>query len=325
MATVAGDVLTLDEWVKRLTKDETRAIIEIVAQNNLALSSMMVTAGNEADGNTTTVRTDMPTGTWTSANEGVGTEASHTEELWDQAGTLEAFSAINQRYIHRSPDQGAARAQEDVAFVIGFSENVEDKVFNGDHGLFPKQFTGFTPRFNTLSGSDTSDQVVGGGGSGSDQTDIWFVGWGPLKCSLFFGKNQTGGLKTTDMGIRPWQMTASSTNRVMAFVKHYEWSIGLKVENYKSISRVANIDTTTFVDIVPLMIDAFYRIPTKLHDGNMKIYCNRTIAAQLHKEARAMGNGVVSIDQYAGQPIVHFLGIPIIQTDAISNTNTAIT
>lgn len=330
MATLATNVLSLDEWVRRLTKDETRAIIEVAAQNNLALSSMMVSAGNETEGNTTTVRTDYPSGTWTSANEGVGTEASHTKEIWDAAGTLEGFMAINKRYIERSPDQGAARAQETEAFVIGFSENIEDKVFNGDRSLNPKQFTGFTPRFNTLSGADTSGQVIAGGGTGGDQTTIWFVAWGARKCSLFFGKNQTGGLRTTNMGLRPWQMTASSTNRVMAYVTHFEWTIGLKVENYKSISRIANVDTGTIADVVPLMIDAFYAIPTKLHDGNMKIYCNRTVAAMLHKEARSGGtsaneNVSISIAEYAGRPIPHFLGIPIIQTDAISDANSAIT
>lgn len=325
MATIGTNVLSLDEWVRRLTKDETRAIIEVAAQSNLGLSTMMVAAGNETEGNTTTVRTDYPSGTWTSMNEGVGTEASHTEEVWDAAGTLEGYSAINARYVGRSPDQAAARAQEEAAFVIGYAENVEDKVFNGDRSLFPKQFTGFTPRYNTLSGSDTAGQLVEGNGTGSTNTDLWMVAWGERKCSLFFGKNQTGGLNVTDMGLRPWDQNGDGTH-IQAYVKHHEWTIGLKVEDYRSVARIANIQTTTYpTDLVELMIDAYYRIPSQLHDGGMKIYCNRNLVAALHKQARTFSTTQLSVDEYGGRPTVHFLGIPIIQTDAITDTNTEIT
>ncbi len=80
-------VLEFDEWVGRLTKDETRAIMEVAAQANCGLSSMMVSAGGETVVEVPPKRphwwqlwrwywwvrrgrhwTPLPTGTWRSVN-----------------------------------------------------------------------------------------------------------------------------------------------------------------------------------------------------------------------------------------------------------------
>ena len=115
----ASTNVTFDEWVKRFDKSSTKTIIELAAASNLMLKTSNVAPGNESDGNTTTVRTSYPTGSWTSAYEGVASEASHTREVFDAAGYLEGYSIIAKRYVHRSPDRKAARMQEEKAFIIG--------------------------------------------------------------------------------------------------------------------------------------------------------------------------------------------------------------
>lgn len=327
MATLPNGVLSFDEWVKRLTKDETRNIIEVAAQANRGLASMMVRAGNESDGNTTVVRETYPSGQWSAVSEGVPSEISTTRELWDAAGTLESFSIIPKRYVTKTADQRAARFQEESAFAIGLSEEVEATVFAGDRTTAPKEFTGLEQRYNSSSSGNNSAQVVDMGGSGGDCTSMWLVSWGQMRTSLFFGKNHTGGLQTTDLGLDKVQLSSSSANHIMAYSTHYEWNVGLMVEDYRSIARVANIDTGTFaaVDVLSdAMIDAYYNIPTKVMSPDARWYCNRTMAAELHKKSRANTNVNLSLENWEGRMIPHFLGIPIIQTDAITNTEATI-
>jgi hypothetical protein len=328
VATLATDVLTFDERVKRMDKNGTRTIIEIAAKSNRSLASMMVKSGNETNGNTSVSRKTYPSGTWTSMTEGVGSERSTTEEIWDASGTLEIFSHIPKRYVDGAPDKRAARMQEEAAFIIGLSEEVEDTVFSGDRATNHKEFTGLKQRYNSSTSGDNFGQVVSGGGTGATMTDIFYVGWGERQCSLFFGKNHMGGLQTHDLGVDKVDLDGNGKH-IMAYSTHYEWNVGLMVEDYRSIARIANIDATdsttlTAANIDELMIDAYYRIPSKLQGPGGKWYCNRTVAAQLHKDARNNTQMNLSLDTWEGKQIPHFLGSPIIQTDFLTNTNSNI-
>lgn len=332
MATTADTVVTFDEWVKRMDKGRVKTIIEIAAASNLMLQTSMVSPGNEVDGNTTTVRTSYPSGTWTSAYEGVNSEASHTKEVWDAAGYLEGYSVIAKRYVHRSPDRKAARMQEERAFIIGYGEEIEDTFFHGDRDLNPKEFMGLDQRY-ALTTAETGGQIVDAAGTGADQTDIWFIVWGEGKCSLFFGLNNQGGLAIDDKGLVPWDLNGDGKHQE-CYVSHYEWNVGLKVEDYRCISRVANIDTTTLqsgspVDLIPFMIEAYFNIPSKImNSGNVQIYCNTTVMVGLTKEARSPADSgttsFLTLDTIDGRPFTKFMGIPITRSDKITNVGVEI-
>ena len=327
---VGGDtVVTFDEWVKRMDKSNVKTIIEIAAASNLMLKTAMVGPGNEVDGNTTTVRTRYPSGTWTSAYEGVASESSSTKEVWNAAGYLEGYSVISKRYVHRSPDRKAARMQEERAFIIGYSEEIEDTFFHGDRNLNPKEFLGLDQRY-ALIGGETGGQIVDGlGTDAADNTDIWFVGWGAGNASLFFGANGKGGLEIDDKGMVPWDLDGNGLHQE-CYVSHYEWNVGLKVEDYRCCSRVANIDVSTLLggtpqSIVPLMIDAWYKIPTSImQSARMAIYCNTTVLAALQKEARSFGQTNLTLEDWEGRKQTHFMGIPIFRSDKIVNTGARI-
>ena len=317
MATLATDILTLDERVKRMENGQTKTILEIAAQSNRALGTMPFKEGSEVNGNTSLSRKTYPTPTWTSMTEGVGSSRSTTEELWDAAGTMEIFSHIPKRYVDGFADKKAARMQEEAAFIIGLGEELEDTNF--------KEFTGLQQRYNSSSSGDNYGQVVdGGSGPTSVATSIWYVGWGDRQCSMFFGKNHMGGLQTHDLGLGKVDLVGDGTH-IMAYSTHYEWNAGLMVEDYRSIARVANILTSTLPSgIDDMMIDAYYKIPSKLQGPGGRWYCNRTIAAKLHKDAKDKSNVNLTLENWEGREIPHFLGSPIIQTDYITNTESNI-
>lgn len=320
----SSNTLTFDEWVKRMDKNETRAIVEIVAQENQALQSMMVSMGNESEGNTTTLRSTQAQGEWTGMNQGVSPEATKTREIWDAAGTIEAYSVIPMRYLDRSPSAVEAREQEIVAFVQGLGESVESIVWNGDRHTDPMQFTGFDQRYASLSG-ETAGQIIDAGGVGSnDNTSIYFVAWGPMAASLFFGQNQQAGLKIQDRGQQTLDRYNDGKLQECA-VTYFCWQLGLMVKDYKAVSRIANITSTSLPsDIADLLIDGYFALPNRMRSNRVVIYCNRTIVVALTKQARAQSNNNLTMENWEGTEIVHFMGMPIIQTDTITNSNARI-
>ena len=62
-------------------------------------------------------------------------------------------------------------------------------------------------------------------------------------------------------------------------------------------------------------------------DGNTVIYCSRTIAKFLHKQAMNKSNVQLTLSESAngGQPVVSFLGHPIRRMDAILETEAQVT
>ena len=93
------------------------------------------------------------------------------------------------------------------------------------------------------------------------------------------------------------------------------------MRDWRANCRIANIDVSLLIAgtkaVVDNMIDAYYR--TRRRPGTKVIYCNQTVVAALHKEARG-DSQVLSIAEFAGKPVVSFLGIPIREVDAILNT-----
>ena len=175
-----------------------------------------------------------------------------------------------------------------------------------------------------MTTAETGGQITLAGGSGNDQTDIWFVAWGPKAASLFFGKNGTGGLQAQDLGEQTLDRY-NDGNLQQCAVTYFKWDVGLMVEDYRAVARVANVDTGTVPsDIINFMTDAYFDLPNFMRMKRVVIYCNRWLVATLTKQARISTNNNLTMENWEGTEIVHFMGIPIIQTDTITNTGTAI-
>jgi len=103
--------------------------------------------------------------------------------------------------------------------------------------------------------------------------------------------------------------------------------------DYRYVIRLCNIDYTALtadaasgVDLLDKMLDAYYARPT-MDLGNMAktmIYCNKTIAKFLHKQAMNKTNVNLTLDSAAGKPIVSFLDAPIRVCDNITNAETVV-
>jgi len=329
VATIGSTYLTLADWSKRMTPsggiDE---IIEVLAASNPILQDAAILEGNLPTGHRSTQRTTLPSGTWRMLNQGVAGTKGTTEQVDDTCGMLEGLSQIDVDLAILNGNEAAFRASEDNAFIAGLSSQVATALFYGNSKLNPEQMHGFAPRNNALG-----TYVIGSGGTGSTNTSVWIITWGPKTCHLIFPKGSQAGLKSEDLGKQLVLESASSLNRFLAYVTRFQWKLGLSVRDYRYVARVCNIDVTaltgdaaTGADLLDKMIDAFYVRPSE-NLGDMArtfVYCNKTIAKFLHKQAMNKSNVNLTLDSVEGKMVTNFLGAPVHICDAITSAEATI-
>ena len=323
--------LTLLDWAKREKPgggiDE---IIEVLTASNPIIADANVMEGNLPTGNQTTRRSSDPTGTWRLLNKGVAAEKSTTEQITDLCGTLESYSQIDVDLASLNANEAAFRASEDNAFITGFNDTIATALFYGNQNTVPESMHGLAPRYNSTSspaGASSTQMIECNGASNTINTSVWIITWGPQTCSLMFPRGSQAGLQSEDLGK---QLVRDSNNLLyQAWVTKFQWKLGLVLRDYRYVIRLVNIDTSlltsdalTGADLLDKMIDGYYARPT-VDLGNMAktfIYCNKTVAKFLHKQAQNKSNVNLSIDNPAGQPVVRFLDAPIHVCDNITST-----
>jgi len=263
-------------------------------------------------------------------NYGVAAEKSTTIQVTDACGILEAYSKVDVDVAMLNGNEAAFRASEDNAFVAGLNSTVATAIFYGNAGVNPEQFTGLAPRYNSTTG-DYASQIVNASGSGSDNTSIWLIGWGKKRCTLIYPKGSKAGLTREDLGKQV--VTDSNSLEYVAYMTKLQWKVGLSLMDYRYVIRICNIDVSDLTsdaasgaDLMDKLVDAYYSRPT-VDLGNMGktfIYCNKTVAKFLHKQAQSKSNVNLTLDMPAGKPMVSFLDAPVRVCDNITSTEATV-
>jgi len=325
-AAATATYLTLLDWAKREAPGGGVAdIIDVLSGTNPILADASVMEGNLPTGHRSVQRTTDPAGTWRMLNKGVAAEKSTTKQFDDTTGMLESYSQVDVALAKLNGNEAAFRASEDNAFVAGLGDTAATAIFYANSKLNPEQMHGLAPRYGALTSGEYDNQIINGGGAGSDNTSVWLITWGPQTCSLIFPKGSQAGLKSEDLG----QVTAVDSSGLMheVYRTHFVWNLGMALMDFRYVIRICNIDNSllssdasTGADLLDKMIDAYYARPT-VDLGNMGrtfYYCNKTVAKFLHKQAQNKANVNLSIDMPAGKPIVSFLDAPIHVCDALT-------
>lgn len=342
--------LSLLDWSRRVGPDGSiDDIAELLSQCNEVFKDMLWREGNLPTGHKSTVRTGLPSGTWRALYGGVGYTKSTTAQITDGVGQLVAFSQIDKKLAELDGNVGALRMSEDNAHLEGLSQQMATAIFYGNTTTNPTQFTGLSPRYNTVSTSTAQNarNVMNAGGTGSSNASIWLVGWGDETCFGIFPKGSRAGLVFEDRGdIVPGY--DSSNNPFLAYTSYFEWNAGLVVKDWRYLVRICNIDTTSAglagvapPDLFALMSKAVVRLPTmtKRQSGitetdapdepapgiNPAFYVNRTIREYLDVQAIRDKNVLLTPKEYAGEPVVEFRGIGIRVCDSLTITESALT
>lgn len=340
----------LVDWARRMDPDGEVAIIaEMLSQCNEVMKDMIWQEGNLPLGHKTTVRVGLPQGVWRGANQGVPSTKSLTAQFQDSIGELVDYSIVDKSIAALNGNVARFRYSEDMAHIEGLSQQVASALFYSNEATTPNQFTGFAPRYNTVTTTNAKNavNVIDGGGAGSSNLSIWLIGWGDNTTFGIFPKGSQAGLVYEDKGdVVP--AYDSSGNRFEAWTSMFQFKLGLCVKDWRYNVRIANIDTTTAglqgvapPDLFVLMSRSVVKLPTMTRRSSgitesdapgdpmpgimPAFYVNRTGREYLDIQAIRDKNVLLSSKDYAGDPVMTFRDVPIRVVDALTNSEARLT
>jgi hypothetical protein len=278
----------------------------------------------------------LPTPTWRKLYGFVQPTKSTTAQVTDACGMLEAYAEVDKALADLNGNTAQFRLSEDRAHLMGMSIEFMDTLWGGNEATAPEEFTGFGPRFNSTTAANAGNLIVSENTpSGTDNTSIWLVVWGPLTAHCIYPKGSVAGLQMSDKG----QVTVetmgdgstASSGRMEAYRTHYRWDCGLTVRDWRYVSRAYDIDVsqltksgggTDLIDIMTRMIEV---IPS-MSIGRPTFVCNRTVKSFLRRQiVNKVAASTLTMDSVAGKHVMTFDGIPVIRCDSILNTENTTT
>lgn len=326
MAVLATIHPTLMDLISRSEPDGSiAAIVELLTQDTPILEDMSWVEGNLLTGHRTTVRTGLPEPTWRKLYGGVQPTKSTTAQITDNTGMLEDYAEIDKALADLNGNTNAFRLSESRAHITGFAHKLTRTVIYGNEGAEPEAFTGFSPRYNSLT-APNADNVIDAGGVGSDNASIWLVGWGPNTVHGIIPKGSTAGLQVNDKGQVTIENVDGNGGRMEAYRMHFRWDAGLTVRDWRYVVRIANIDksllsadASTGANLLNLMDDALERLPSSTENStNLVWYMPRHVRAYLKKQVRnAVKGSTLTVEQVEKRSILTYDGIPIKRLDVL--------
>jgi hypothetical protein len=114
------------------------------------------------------------------------------------------------------------------------------------------------------------------------------------------------------------------------YQERFTWKAGIALKDWRYVVRICNIDVeeleeaSSSPDLLRYMAEAEMRLPNSL--GKRAFYMNRTVARNLRRQVTTAvtNGGGLTFDNFAGKRIMVFGTTPIRITDALLNTEAAV-
>jgi len=337
MATIGNNVLTLSDHAKRVDPDgKTPMIVEMLSQENAALDDMPFMEGNTATGHEATIRSGLPAVFYRKMNMGVPKSKSTTVQVTENAAELVGRSELDVKVANRNGNTGTFRLSESKAFVMAMGQQQATTLIYGTKAN-PEEYVGFAARYSDLS-SVNAENILPAGGSGSDNTSIFLVGWGGETVFGVYPKGSKAGLDHEDLGVI--DAFDANNDRFRAYADIYTWDNGLVVKDWRYVVRIPNIDISDLVaktgtqaesaatNITRLMSRSIARLPA-IRSVTPVFYVNRTVGSHLMEMAMDKNSSFVGFKDARNQfgDNIHqltFMDVPVKIMDVIVNNEAVV-
>ena len=327
MAALGQTHPTIADVASRTHDGKIDPIVEILKEQNEVLDVIPWAAANDGTGHRTTIRSGLPAPTWRQLNYGVQPTKARTVPVRDTTGMLAARSEIDVAVAKLNGNTNEFRLSEDVAHLEGMNQAFSDTLIYGNTAVNPERFMGLAPRYSSLA-AENGENIISGGGSGSDNTSIWLVVWGLNTVHGIYTAGFSAGIQHKDKGEQ--EVTDAAGGKFDALVSTYEWHCGLVLRDWRYCVRIANIDASDLTanaasgaNLIDLMTQAVELVPN-INMGKASFMANRTVRSFLRRQTVNKANVNLSLDQVAGRKVVTFDGIPVYRMDAILNTEATV-
>lgn len=336
MATIGNSFLGLADAYRR--SDRNRNIVPIIEALNIVnpiMEDAVMIECNDGARHLSTIRTGLPSTAWGKLYQGIPQSKSVTQQVHDSTGFVEALSTVDTRLLERQKDPGAFRASEANAFLESMSQEVATNFFYADTATTPERFKGLAARYGAIGSFGAGNQIIDAGGTGSDNTSVWFVTWGEAQTSLIYPEGSAAGIQRMDKGE---QRTLDDLgNPYYVKEEYFRQDVGVRVGDWRFNARVANISVAAMqagtLDLYKFLRAAYYQLQVrrnrKIQNGGMVtpgktvMYANRGVLNYLESLSvnRGSTDNYVRLtpDEVAGTEVMTYKNMPIRETDSIIN------
>lgn len=329
MATINSTYPSLLDLVK--SKDPSGAqakVVEKLTQETPILEDIPFREGNMDTGHRISARTALPTIQWGVINKGYAASKGATGQVDEACGMMIGKSVIDRRLVELNGGN-AYRLSQDLAFTQSFKHEFESGLIYHSTKTAPEKFMGFAPRLSATT-DPAGNQILlhDAAAAGADQTSMYLIGWGSNSVYGIVPKGSSAGLKHADMGLH-YEEDADG-NKYAALVTEWSWNVGLCVEDWRYIVRVANIDTsnlaTTGRELITSMMRAEEEKMKAMSGGITPVwYVNRKISSYLRMQAAdSVKNSTMTWETIGGKRVLMFGESRVRRTDAILNTEAVV-
>lgn len=339
--------VTLFDWGQRQEPNGGVApIANILSQTNSMAKVFPLVAGNLSTGHRVTVAAGLPTAYYRSLNIGIPTSAAKTVQVDESCAILEARSEMDIDLAMLNGNTPEFRLSEAKMFLEAMSQAHQTGILYGNPATDPKQILGLTPRYSSLSAGNAANIITPGAGGSNNNTSVWLLGLSDTTIFGIYPKGSQAGLLHENLG-RQTSFDAGGTGlRMEVFAERFQWKFGVVVRDWRYGVRICNLQVNAaaggnainFIEgtmaasattnIIHLMTQAIARLPS-LDSVRPVFFMNRTVFTALMRVAmeKSMPGLLLqnALDQF-GKPqmMLSFLGIPMMQVDAILNTEAAV-
>lgn len=336
MSALGTNLVTLFDVSKSKNKSIGKVAEVLVQENPMALDIPYMEM-NMGTYHLEEIRSALPAVYYRKANQPIPATKTTTEERSFNAAHVESRSVMDEKVASRGGQDRVAynRWNQAQGHLQAHAQEQASLMIYGSPDDSHLKTPGFFDIYSTVDEAteETANQVIDGGGTTTDNTSILFVFWGERSIFGIYPSGTTAGIKRTDRspGNSKIQIIGTdsdgNTGHFWGYEENFEFDHGLVVKDYRQGARICNIDPALLLsgagaaDLIDLMISAYYKIHNP-SNGKGVIYVNRTVEAFLHKQAltKVGAGGGLNFDNYQGQRVITFLGLPIRRSDALLNT-----
>jgi hypothetical protein len=287
--------------------------------------------GNLLTGHRFAVRTGLPSPTWRRFYQGVLPTKSTRAQLTASCGMLEDYSEVDKALADLNGNTVRFRLQEDAAHVEGYNQKVASSLVYESEDTNPETITGFMAHYNAVGTTGVGQQILDAGGTGTDNASILLIGWAPAKVFGIFPKGSKAGLSVKDLGEQKLQAKTADgllTGYYQGYSTHYRWDLGLVVQDYRYVVRIANIDRSllgadptitgyTGANLPNLLFEALTLIPS-LDACRPCFYMDRQLLTKLQQQTpNVVKNSTLQMMDVGGKMTESYQNVPIRRMDVM--------
>jgi hypothetical protein len=328
--------------------DKQAYIAEMLSQSISLYQDMPFKEGSEIFGHEGVFRSSIPAGSWRYLNGGTAYGKSTTGKFRIGMGSLTGYSQIDKLLAKASGNVPMFRKNEDVAFIEGMGQTIEETCWYGNTATNPASFMGLSTFYNTTSQTtaQNAQNVIDAGGTGSDNASIWLVCWGDRTIYGTYPRGSKAGLVSEDLADTRAAYD-NLGNPYEAWTTYFEQNMGIFPEDWRQVGRIANLDVTSAglagsnaYDLF-LGLSSLVMLPPMLTSESSGItstdapndpapgirpvmYTNRTIRFWMDAQGMRDRNVLISINEAPGKVQDRFRGIPVKVSDRLLTTEDAV-